>query len=118
LVDERSQAITIDPAGNVWLERWMRNAVAVLGGCACAGLYPMSGADMRGPVISGTISAAVRIGRAIRTAHGNPFEALNAQTEVYPLITGKVIDVERRTAGGFVHGSAVIEGTEADSGRL
>lgn len=118
LVDERSQAITIDAAGNVWLERLMRNAVSVLGGCACAGLYPMSGAELRGPVISGTISTAVRIGRAIRTAEDGPFEALNAQAEVYPLITGKVIDVERRTAGGFVHGSVVIEGTETDSGRL
>jgi DUF917 family protein len=118
LVDERSQAITFDPAGNVWLERLMRNAVSVLGGCACAGLYPMSGGVARGSVIPGTISTAVRIGRAIRTAGAGPFEALNAEAEVYPLITGKVIDVERHTAGGFVRGSAVVEGTEADSGRL
>ncbi|SNR65512.1 hypothetical protein SAMN06265360_11388 [Haloechinothrix alba] len=118
LVDERSQAITFDTAGNVWLERLMRNTVSVLGGCASAGLYPMSGAVARGPVIRGTVSTAVRIGRAIRTAGASPFEALDAEAEVYPLITGKVIDVERNTAGGFVRGSVVIEGTEADSGRL
>ncbi|MEI2819282.1 MAG: hypothetical protein V9E81_03350 [Marmoricola sp.] len=34
------------------------------------------------------------------------------------LIEGKVVDVQRRTAGGFVRGSVVVEGYGADQGRL
>ncbi|MTD12771.1 DUF917 family protein [Nakamurella sp. YIM 132087] len=118
MVDERSQAIIFEPRDNVWLEKLARNAVSTLGGCACAGLYPMTGAQARGPVIRGTVSTAVRIGRTVRTAREDPFGALDAEVGLYPLITGKVIDVDRRTAGGFVRGSAVIEGIEGDRGRL
>jgi hypothetical protein len=118
LVDERSQAITFEPVDNVWLERLARTAVSTLGGCACAGLYPMEARVARVPVIPGTVSTAVRIGRVIRTSTEDPLRALDSQVEMYPLITGKVVDVDRRTAGGFVRGSAVVEGTERDSGRL
>ena len=34
------------------------------------------------------------------------------------LITGKIVDVERRTEGGFVRGSVTVAGTGADRGRL
>lgn len=118
LVDERSQSITFEPNGNVWLERLARKTVSVLGGCACAGLYPMTAAVARHPVITGTVSDAVRIGRAIRTATGDPLRGLNEHIEVYPLLSGKVIDVDRRTEGGFVRGSAVVEGLDEDAGRL
>jgi DUF917 family protein len=118
LVDERSQAITFEPRSNVWLERLARNAVAVLGGGACSGLYPMTARDARRPIISGTVSNAVRVGRALREGHKDPFEALGSAIETYRLISGKVIEVERRTEGGFVRGGAVIEGTDQDAGRL
>ncbi|CCH74505.1 conserved hypothetical protein [Nostocoides australiense Ben110] len=118
LVDERSQAITFEPVGNVWLERLARNAVSVLGGCACSGLYPMTVARARQPVIAGTVSNAVRVGRALREARNDPFAALAGVLDTYPLMTGKVVEVERRTAGGFVRGGAVIEGTDQDAGRL
>ena len=48
----------------------------------------------------------------------DPFAALNSEVDLYKLITGKVVDVERKTAGGFVRGSAIIEGVEHDRGRL
>jgi DUF917 family protein len=118
VVDERSQAITFEPAGNVWLERLARGSVSVLGGCASGGLYPMTGAVARKPVIAGTVSAAIRVGRALHTAAGDPLQAMNEVLPVFPLITGKVVDVDRRTAGGFVRGAAVVEGIEGDIGRL
>lgn len=118
VVDERSQTIVFEPMDNVWLERLARNAVSTLGGCACAGIYPMTVATARTPLIAHTVSAAIRIGGAIRTTSDDPFRALDEQVPLYPLITGKIIDVERRTAGGFVRGFAVIEGVEHDRGRL
>jgi hypothetical protein len=118
VVDERSQVITFEPRDNVWLERLARNAVSTLGGCACAGLYPMDARTAATPLLRGTVSRAVQIGRTIRTATDDPFRALDAQVDLYPLLTGKVVDVDRRTAGGFVRGSAVVEGIEHDAGRL
>ena len=118
IVDERAQAILFEPMDNVWFESLARNAVSTLGGCACAGLYPMTAKVASVPVIRGTISAAHRIGAAIRASSMDPFAALNSEVELYNLITGKVVDVERKTAGGFVRGSAIIEGVEHDRGRL
>lgn len=118
VVDERSQAILFEPLDNVWFEKLARNAVSTLGGCACAGLYPLTAKAASVPVIRGTISAAYRIGAAIRAPSIDPLLALNNEIELYRLITGKVIDVERNTAGGFVRGSAIVEGIENDHGRL
>ena len=70
------------------------------------------------PLIRRTVSAAIRIGSAIRRATDDPLLELDREAALYPLITGKVVDVERRTAGGFVRGSAIIEGIEDDRGRI
>ena len=118
VVDERLQTLLFEPIDNVWFERLARTAVSTLGGCACSGLYPMTAEVAREPLIARTVSAAIRIGEVIRSSSDDPFQALDAEVELYPLITGKVVDVERRTAGGFVRGSAVIEGIEADRDRL
>jgi len=118
LVDERSQSIMFEPIDNVWLERLARNAVSRLGGCACSGLYPMTAEVAALPTIRRTVSTAIRIGAAVRTAADDPFAALDHEVPLYPLLTGKVVDVERRTAGGFVRGSALVEGIEEDRGRL
>jgi len=118
VVDERSQAVQIEAADNIWLERLARGTVSLLGGCACAGLYPMTAETARLPTITGTISRAVEIGRAIRTSTTHPLLALDQEVGLYPIITGKVIDVTRRTADGFVRGHAVVEGTDHDKGRM
>lgn len=118
VVDERMQMLLLEPSDNVWFERLARNAVSTLGGCACCGLYPMTAEVARVPLIPRTVSTAIRIGEVIRVSSDDPFKALDQEVELYPLITGKVVDVERRTAGGFVRGSAVVEGIEFDRDRL
>ena len=45
-------------------------------------------------------------------------DALIAELGAFRLITGKVLDVERRTTSGFARGSVVVEGLGADTGRL
>ena len=45
-------------------------------------------------------------------------DALIAELGAFRLITGKVLDVERRTTSGFARGSVVVEGLGADAGRL
>jgi hypothetical protein len=72
----------------------------------------------RGATVRGTFSLAIRIGEALNSAVGDPIEALVGVTGGFPLCSGKVTDVERRTTKGFVRGSAVIEGLGDDAGRL
>ena len=45
-------------------------------------------------------------------------DALIAALGAFRLITGKILDVERRTTSGFARGSVVVEGLGADAGRL
>src|SRR5262249_51757488 len=63
-------------------------------------------------------SKGIRIGEALAGAKGSPVAALIAELDAFQLVTGKVLDVERRTTSGFVRGSVVIEGLREDAGRL
>ena len=117
MADERLQVVTYETRDNVWLERLVRNTVSTLGGCACSSLYPMTVDVARRPMIRGTVSVAISVGEAIRTALEDPFDALAMVLPLRRLLVGKVVGVERRTEGGFVRGSATIEGMVEDQGR-
>lgn len=118
ITDERLQTILFDTRDNIWLEKLVRNSVTALGGSACGGLYPMTVGQARGPIIAGTVSRAIRMGQAIQHAQDDPLAAIGAVAPVFRLGQGKVIDIERRTSGGFVRGSALIEGLGGDKRRL
>jgi DUF917 family protein len=118
ITDERLQTILFDTRDNIWLEKLVRNSVTALGGSACGGLYPMTVGQARRPIIEGTVSRAIRLGQAIQRAQDDPLAAIRAVTPVFQLGQGKVVDIERRTSGGFVRGSALIEGLGGDKGRL
>jgi DUF917 family protein len=118
ITDERLQTILFNTRDNIWLEKLVRTTVTALGGSACGGLYPMTVGQARLPIIAGTVSRAIRLGEAILGGHDDPLAAIGAVTPVYRLGQGKVIDIERRTSGGFVRGSALIEGLAVDKGRL
>jgi hypothetical protein len=78
----------------------------------------MTAGAARRPAITGTLSKAVRMGEAIRRGGEDPIAAISEVSPVTRLGQGKVVDIERRTSGGFVRGSALIEGLGADKGRL
>ena len=118
ITDERLQTIVFTTLDNIWLERLVRNSVAALGGSACGGLYPMTIGQARVPVIPGTVTRAIRMGEAIRRGGDDPIASIAQVASVTRLGQGKVIDIERRTSGGFVRGSALIEGLGEDKGRL
>ncbi|GEL16567.1 DUF917 domain-containing protein [Pseudonocardia asaccharolytica] len=118
ITDERMQTVVFNTRDNIWLEKLVRNCVASLGGSACGGLYPMSVGQARRPAIAGTVSKAIRMGETIRRGGGDPIDSIVRVAPVVRLGQGKVVDIERRTSGGFVRGSALIEGLGTDKGRL
>jgi DUF917 family protein len=118
LTDERGQSVVFWASDNFWLERLLRSAIGTVGGSACIGAYAMTPEVAIGAVIAGTVSAAVRLGRAMRSLDVDPISIIARHRALRRLISGKIVDLDRQTGGGFVKGSMVIEGTGSDRGRL
>ena len=118
MTDERGNVIVFRAISGQWMERLERSAAVEFGGSGAATEYTMTVEQARGATVRGTFSLAIRIGEALNSAVGDPVEALVGVTGGFPLCSGKVTDVERRTTKGFVRGSAVIEGLGDDAGRL
>jgi DUF917 family protein len=110
----------IETDDNLEHERIARRLSVELGGSAHMVEYPLTGAQAKRHAIGGSISAAIAIGAAVRTARAageDSFAALYAAlrgTGLYPfagaLFDGKIVDLERETRGGFSVGRVVMEG--------
>ncbi|MFI9559321.1 DUF917 domain-containing protein [Nonomuraea endophytica] len=114
--DVAGNVVTIRPVDGLWSERLARAVCVAAGSSALMADYVLTAAQARGAVIEGTVTRAIAVGRATEQT-ADPLGALQDELGARRLITGKLTDVERRTSGGFVRGSAVIEGTGADRGR-
>jgi len=118
MTDERGNVLVFSAVSGEWMERLERSAAVEFGGAGAATEYTMTVGQARDATVRGTFTLAIRIGEALTSAVGDPIAAVLAVAGGYPLMSGKVTDVERRTTKGFVRGSVVIEGLGDDSGRL
>jgi DUF917 family protein len=100
MTDERGNLVIFQTVSGHWMERLERAAAVEFGGSASSTEFSMTAAQARGATVRDSVSLAIRIGEAVS------------------LITGKILDVERRTTSGFARGSVVIEGLGVDTGRL
>jgi DUF917 family protein len=117
MTDERGNVIWMQPISGAWSERIARQISVEWGGRAASAEYLMTAAEARTATVRGSVSAAIRIGAALVDSD-DPMASLAAEVDGRILLTGKLTDVERRLTGGFVRGSAVIEGLQGDRGRL
>lgn len=111
----------IETDDNLAHERMARGLSVALGGIAHMVEYPLSGAQAKAHAIGASMSTAIALGAAVRTARADrkdPFDALFAalrQTGVYPhagvLFDGKITDLERQTKDGFSIGAVTLEGS-------
>lgn len=116
--------VVIDTGRDAHQMEWLARGVTVrLGGASHIAEYPMRGTEVKRTAIPRTISLGLRLGRCIRRAragHRDPFSALRDELAdtLYSygveLFRGKVVDVARRTEGGFVRGEVRITGFETD----
>jgi DUF917 family protein len=118
LTDERGNLIEFRTVDDLWMERLTRAAAVELGGSASMAAYNLTVARARTATVLGSVSLALRIGEALESAHGDPVEALMRTVGAFRLISGKVLDVDRRTTKGFMRGSVVVEGFGDDGDRL
>ena len=118
MTDERGNLVVFRTISGDWAERLERAAAVEFGGAASSTEFSLTASQARGATVRNSVSKAIRIGEAIGSAAGSPVTALIAEIDAFRLVTGKVLDVERRTTSGFVRGSVVIEGLGEEAGRL
>lgn len=121
MADEKGNTIILETINNFWTESLARNATVVMGGSVMLSIYPMTGKILKEAGIKNIVSYSAKIGRVIREARQrgeSPVKALLEATGGFELFKGKVVDVLRRTEGGFVRGEAKIEGLEEYKGEV
>jgi hypothetical protein len=118
MTDERGNVIVFQAISGDWVERLERAAAAEFGGMGSAADFPLTAAQAREATVRGSVSQAIRIGEAVANAADSPVAAVIAAAGAFRLVGGKVLDVRREVAGGFMRGSVVIEGLGQDAGRL
>lgn len=119
IADEKGNSSVINTISNQWTERLARAQTVEMGGAALVALYPMDGAQMKKGILRGSLSLIKEMGETIaaeRSAHRNPVHALTARLGGRRLFTGRVVDIERRTTGGFARGKAIFKGVDTDAG--
>ncbi len=121
LADERDNIVLLKTCDNYWAEWIARDITIRFGGTAWIALYPMTGKDLKKVAISGTLGFAERLGAAIKEAidkKENPIEAVLEASQGFEIFKGKIVDVERRTTGGFAKGEIKIEGIGEYKGQI
>jgi len=111
--DERGNVVTAMPTDAAWLERIARHLVVAFGGTVAGADHVMTAERARRVTVRGTVTLALAIGRALGDGVDGVLEVAGGRR----LIGGTVVDVRRRTAGGFARGVVLVDGTGPDAGR-
>jgi uncharacterized protein len=112
--DERGNTVTAMPTDALWLERIARHLVIAFGGSVAGADHVMTAAVARTATVRGTVPLAMAIGEALVS---DGLDGVVRVTRGARLLTGTVVDVVRRTTGGFARGEVTVEGRGADAGR-
>lgn len=120
IADEKGNSSVINTISNQWTEKLARAQTVEMGGAALVALYPMTGKQMKAGILRDTLSLIKEIGETIageRAKNRNPADALISRLDGKRLFTARVVDIERRTTGGFARGKALLKGVDADAGK-
>lgn len=119
LADEKGNSMVLNTVNGKWAEDIARAATMVMGGSVMNAIYPMSGKQVKASSIYHSLTLEENIGKVIMEAKAkklNPIEEVLQLLGGFKLFTGKVTDIERKTDGGFVRGTATIEGLDQNKG--
>lgn len=102
-----------------WMERVSRAICTEVGSVASTCKAPRTGREVKDWAVRGSVTKATRLGRAVMQAHAAHADAIQAVLDCeggIRLFTGKVVDVDRTTTGGFLRGRTRLAGLDADQG--
>lgn len=113
ITDEKGNIGVMETIDNKWAERIARAATVEMGASTLISNYPCTGADLKKASIHNIVTLSEKIGKIIRSNEQDEAEKLQELLKVtngFDLFTGKIIDVQRGTEGGFNRGKVTIEG--------
>jgi DUF917 family protein len=119
IADEHGNVTLLRTTTAEWAERLGRALVVAEGGASVLAQYPIRGLDFKRTAIHGTLSLALEIGAELRRAGRQGqvvIESLTRRLGGAVIFHGKVVQLHRETAGGFVRGTVVIEGLDTLAG--
>jgi DUF917 family protein len=117
LTDGRDNTLVLRAADDVWAGRLAREAAMSLGGVCAAAICAMRAGPARRAVVPGTVSLALRLGATMHgKGIGGVLDALRDELAATLLIEGRVVDLERRSGGATLTGSATVRGAGASAG--
>lgn len=102
-----------------WMERVSRAIVTEVGSVASTCKAPRTGREVKDWAVRGSVTKAIGLGRAVQkahAAHADPIQAVLDYEGGIRLFSGKVVDVDRITTGGFLRGRTKLAGLDADQG--
>jgi uncharacterized protein len=120
LCDEKGNKMVLETIDNSWSEILSRTATVAMGLASMLGIYPMDGAAVKRLAIRGTISLAAAIGERIVNAAKSRLSAVDSILEItrgFRLFEGKIVDITRDLASGFVRGKVSFEGIDSFKGQ-
>jgi len=121
ICDEKGNKMILEAIDNAWSEILSRTATVAMGLSSMLGIYSMDGATLKRLAIRGTISLAEAIGGRILEAgrsKASPVDAILEITRGFRLFEGKIVDITRDLASGFMRGMVKLEGIDSFKGRL
>lgn len=119
IADEKGNSALINTINNRWTETFSRSIAIDMGGSALIALYAATGKQLKELAVRGTMTFAEEIGKTVRAARrqeSNPVDAVRRVTNGFLLFKGKIVDIQRRTVGGFARGEAHLDGIEQYAG--
>jgi uncharacterized protein len=120
LADDKGNSSLFSAVSNLWTEKMARAVTIQMGGAALVAAYAMSGKQMKQALLHGTMTQIRTIGETIlseraRSRHAG--QALREKLGGTHLFTGRVVDVERKTIGGFARGKLILRGVDRFKGQ-
>ncbi|MCD6275402.1 MAG: DUF917 domain-containing protein [Thermoplasmata archaeon] len=116
IVTESGNVVIVERYADIDDYEAIARYISVLGGKFSAVVdTPMSVRDAKNPVVEGTLSLGIEVGKAIRVAreeNRDPVEAVANILSGWKIFEGIVKKYEWRNEGGFLKGEVLVEGTE------
>jgi DUF917 family protein len=117
LTDERGNTSLINTIDPVWAEKIGRNVTVQMGATATSASDGLTGKELREAGVLGIVTKSQKIGKLIE--HANEYDSVDSAlnellkiTNGFRLFTGKIVDIEHTTKGGFNFGETTIKGLD------
>jgi DUF917 family protein len=114
LMDERGNKIMVEATDTYWAEKISRAITSLMGARSTVAAFAMTGKTAKTCCIGGTISLSQRIGHALNNIRDTEarLRSLIELVKGLILFKGKIVDVNRKTVGGFNKGDLSIQGLD------